>query len=177
MKILFLCSIVGGTFGIKEFLNDFAPLAGFNSSTGIDTASIEFEYDTINMDRATTYYPSLEQCARRDSAGNIDSSSNIYNTACGSVINMEKLRKREIRWIALPKSMLCRFGGGPFNFNDSVLFYSKSSPQINGEWIVKDVVSGKWGKTVDFLMLPENNKPKLGTPHDVKILMNKRIKK
>ena len=137
----------------------------------------EFEYpkcDTLHMDRASTYYPSLEQCASRDSLGNIDSSSNIYNTADGSFINMEKLRKKELQWVALPKSMIVEYGGSPFHFGDSILFYSKKKPQINGKWVLHDVVSGKWGATVDFLVHPDNNKPKLGIGKDVKIIIKKK---
>lgn len=130
--------------------------------------------DTIDMDRGSSYYPSLEQCARRDSLGNIDSTSNIYNTADGSFIDMEKLRKKEIQWCALPKSMLKEFGGSPFCFGDSIPIYCESKPHVNGKWVVHDVVSGKWNKTIDFLIHPDNNKnPKLGTPEDVKILIKK----
>mgnify|MGYP000863652050 FL=1 len=130
--------------------------------------------DTIDMDRGSSYYPSLEQCARRDSLGNIDSTSNIYNTADGSFINMEKLRKKELQWCALPKSMLKEFGGQPFSFGDSIPVYCESKPHVNGKWVVHDVVSGQWNKTIDFLIHPDNNRnPKLGIPKDVKILIEK----
>lgn len=142
---------------------------------GINWGNVEICYDTIFMDRASSYYPSYEQCARRDSLGNIDSTSNIYNTADGSFINMEKLRKKEIQWCALPKSMLTDFGGFPFSLGQKFLVNCVSKPHVNGYWEVHDVVSGAWGKTIDFLLHPENNRnPKLGLPKDLVILHNPR---
>jgi hypothetical protein len=124
------------------------------------------------MDRASTYYPSYEQCAKRDSLGNIDSSSNIYNTSDGSFIDMGLLNDKKLRWCALPSTMITELGGNTASFGDSVLFYSPTKTQINGKWVVHDVVSGRWGNTVDFLISPQNNKPKLGIGTDVVVLVN-----
>lgn len=152
-----------------------APINGIAANVyhGLDWGDVEICYDTIFMDRASSYYPSYEQCARRDSLGNIDSTSNIYNTADGSFINMERLRKKEIQWCALPKSMLTEYGGSPFSYGDTIRFYSESKQMVSGKWVVHDLVSSDWGKTVDFLIHPENNRnPKLGLPKDVVILYN-----
>lgn len=141
--------------------------------TAFSWGNVGITYDTVYMDRASSYYPSFEQCAKRDSLGNIDSTSNIYNTSDGSFISMKKLRKKEIQWCALPKSMLTDFGGYPFSLGQKVLVYCNSKPMVNGYWEVHDVVSGAWGKTIDFLIHPENNRsPKLGLPKDLVILYN-----
>ena len=139
----------------------------------IQLCEVDLCYDTIYMDRASSYYPSYEQCARRDSLGNIDYSSNIYNTSDGSFIDMKKLKNKEIQWCALPKSMLTDFGGSPFTLGKKVLVYCESKPMVNGYWEIHDVVSGAWGKTIDFLIHPENNRnPKLGIPKDLVLLYN-----
>lgn len=175
MRAFFLCTIVTGLFGIESYLTVPETIIDISAQTGIDTSKLEWMYDEIEMDRASTYYPSFEQCARRDSLGNIDSTSNIYNTADGSFIDMEKLRKKELMWCALPKSMLKEFGGEPFSFGDSIPIYCESKPHVNGKWVVHDVVSGEWNKTIDFLIHPDNNKnPKLGLPKDVKLRYNKK---
>lgn len=142
----------------------------------IDSSRFYIEYDTIPMDRGSTYYPSYEQCARRDSVGNIDSTSNIFNTSDGSFIDMGMLDDKKIRWIALPSTMIRELGGNTVNFGDTVLFYSPTKTQINGKWVVHDVVSGRWGNTVDFLISPQNNKPKLGIATDIVMLLNPRPK-
>ncbi len=175
MRGLILCLSVGSMLSFSKYMEEPSRIVDCASDSSIDWSRVGFCYDSILMDRASTYYPSYEQCAKRDSLGNIDSSSNIYTTADGSFIDMEKLRKKELRWCALPKSMLKEFGGEPFSFGDSIPFYCESKPHINGKWVVHDVVSGKWGKTVDFLVHPQNNvSPKLGIPKDVLCLTNKK---
>lgn len=172
MRALFLFLILMGLMFIDLALRAPDKKAIINHSK-LDLCGVGFCYDTIYMDRASSYYPSLEQCASRDSLGNIDSTSNIYNTADGSFINMEKLKNKEIQWCALPKSMLTDFGGHPFSLGQRILVYCESKPMVNGYWEVHDVVSGAWGKTIDLLIHPENNRsPKLGLPKDVVILYN-----
>jgi len=169
-----LFSAITGMLGFSKYIEEPNKSIDCTPDPIIDWSKLEFCYDSIPMDRASTYYPSYEQCARRDSLGNIDSSSNIYTTADGSFIDMEKLRKKELQWCALPKSMLKEFGGEPFSFGDSITFHCDSKSHVNGKWVVHDVVSGKWGRTVDFLIHPENNvNPKLGIPKDVVCLTNK----
>ena len=176
MRAYLLFSVVGSLLGVDLLMQEpVDSCVNQITTTLIDTSKLGWDYDSIPMDRASSYYPSFEQCARRDSLGNIDSSSNIYNTADGSHISMEKLRKQEINWIALPRHMLIPFGGKLFNFGDEVSFYSESKNQINKVWKIHDVVSGEWDKTVDFLIHPDNNRnPKLGLPKDVILLYNKK---
>lgn len=173
MRMYALFFILMSLMCVSNFIDDPAPKLALLCPKSIDWSSVKISYDTIKMDRASSYYPSLEQCAKRDSLGNIDSTSNIYNTADGSFINMEKLRKKEIQWCALPKSMLTDFGGSPFSLGEKFLVYCGSKPMVNGYWEVHDVVSGAWGKTIDLLIHPENNRsPKLGLPKDLLILYN-----
>ncbi len=172
MRFYLLFTILMGLMCLSLYLEKPVQKA-YCLSSSIDWCKVDLCYDTIYMDRASSYYPSLEQCARRDSLGNIDSTSNIYNTSDGSFINMEKLRKKEIQWCALPKSMLTDFGGSPFSLGEKFLVKCESKPMVNGYWEVHDVVSGAWGKTIDLLIHPENNRsPKLGLPKDLLILHN-----
>ena len=172
MRYYILWLVLMGFMCLSLYLREPETKAKQKVST-IDFGDVELSYDTIFMDRASSYYPSLAQCARRDSLGNIDSTSNIYTTADGSFINMQKLKRKEIQWCALPKSMLTNYGGFPFTLGQRILVHCESKPMVNGYWEIHDVVSGRWGKTIDFLIHPENNRnPKLGIPKDLVLLWN-----
>lgn len=112
------------------------------------------ERDTIHLQRATTYQPTFAQC-----------DSNPFGTADGSIINPDSLQ----RWIALSRDLIKRWGG-PFDYGDTIEFYSATKPHINGDWVLHDCMASKYKMSVDFLMSPENNYPKLGIGTDVKII-------
>jgi len=121
-----------------------------------DTIYIEKEPipDTIHLERATTYQPTEAQC-----------DSNPFSTADGSIINPDSLQ----RWVALSRDLLSRWGG-PFDYGDTLDIYSKEHPNINGQWVVHDCMNARYKMSVDFLMAPEDNYPKLGVGTDVKII-------
>lgn len=110
--------------------------------------------DTINLTRATTYWCDTTQC-----------DSNPFSTADGSIINPYNPQ----RWVALSRDLLHRWGG-EFHYGDTIEFYSVKHPQINGLWVVHDCMNAKYEMSVDFLMSPEDNFPKLGIGTDVKII-------
>jgi hypothetical protein len=122
----------------------------------------------IELDRATTYYCEAKQC-----------DNNPLTTADGSVIDPVKLRNKEIRWCALSRDLIWdeyRQGihaegfRGFFEFGDTIVVKSNSNPQINGKWVVHDTMNKRYKNSIDFLIDPDNNKPKLGVCEDVRIL-------
>lgn len=115
---------------------------------------VEIIPDTLHLERATTYQPTFAQC-----------DSNPFGTADGSIINPDSLQ----RWVALSRDLIKRWGG-PFDYGDTIEFYSATKPHINGDWILHDCMASKYKMSVDFLMSPENNYPKLGIGTDVKII-------
>ncbi len=126
------------------------------------------QYRPIELDRATTYYCEVKQC-----------DSDPFTTADGSVIDPIKLRNKEIRWCALSRDLIYdeyRQGihtegfRGLFEFGDTIIVYSKTCPQINGKWVIHDTMNKRYKNSIDFLIHPDNNKPKLGVCDDVKIL-------
>ena len=133
------------------------------------------QYRPIELDRATTYYCEVKQC-----------DSDPFTTADGSVIDPIKLRNKEIRWCALSRDLIYdeyRQGihtegfRGLFEFGDTIIVYSKTCPQINGKWVIHDTMNKRYKNSIDFLIHPDNNKPKLGVCDDVKILnQNKDVK-
>ena len=122
----------------------------------------------IELDRATTYYCEESQC-----------NGDPFTTADGSVIDPIKLKNKEIRWCALSRDLIWdeyrqtihkQGFRGLFEFGDTIVVKSNSSPQINGKWVVHDTMNKRYKNSIDFLIHPDNNKPKLGVCDDVKIL-------
>lgn len=109
----------------------------------------------IPLQRATTYWCDTAQC-----------DSNPYSTADGSIIDPLNPQK----WCALSRDLLHRWGG-EFKYGDTIEVYSKEHPNLNGYWVVRDCMNAKYEMSIDFLMSPEKNKPKLGVGTDVKIIM------
>jgi hypothetical protein len=119
----------------------------------------------IEIDRATTYYCNVGQC-----------DNDPFTTADGSVINPVKLRNQKIRWCALSRDLIWdeyRQGihaegfRGLFEFGDTILVYSKTCPQINGKWVIHDTMNERYTNSIDFLIHPNNNKPRLGVCEDL----------
>ena len=122
----------------------------------------------IEIDRATTYYCNVNQC-----------DNDPFTTADGSIIDPIKLKNKEIRWCALSRDLIWdkyRQGihaegfRGLYKFGDTIMVISKTCPQINGMWTVHDTMNKRYTNSIDFLIDPINNKPKLGVCEDVKIL-------
>lgn len=116
-----------------------------------DHDRVRLKQDTIHLDRATTYQPTVAQC-----------DSDPLTTADGSKINPDSLQ----RWVALSRDLLTRWGG-QFNFGDTITTYSKEHPQVNGDWVVHDCMNAKYKMSIDFLA---NFDQKLGIGTDVKII-------
>lgn len=131
--------------------------------------SIKIEsYPFIEIERATTYYCEESQC-----------DNDPFTTADGSVIDVDKLKRNKLRWCALSRDLIWdehRQGiydkgfRGLYEFGDTIFILSKSNPQISGMWVVHDVMNERYLNSIDFLIHPDNNNPKLGVCDDVKIL-------
>lgn len=119
--------------------------------------------DTIHLDRATTYQPTIAQC-----------DSTPFSTADGSRIVPGSGQK----WVALSRDLILDeerqglFGRtdhwrGNFRFGDTITVYSKLHPQVDGEYVVHDCMSPAYTLSIDFL---GTLTPKLGVGRDVKII-------
>jgi 3D (Asp-Asp-Asp) domain-containing protein len=136
------------------FCINFKPIKTFKKLNRIRlNRPIKSEF--IQMDRATTYNAVPSQC-----------DSHPLTTADGSRIDPDKLQDGKIRWCALSRDFLARWGG-LFDYGDTIQVGSFSSPQINGKWVVHDCMNARYSNSVDFLFDSENNKPKLGVCKDL----------
>ena len=112
------------------------------------------ESDTIHLKRATTYWCTESQC-----------DSNPYTTADGSIIDPQSPQ----RFVALSRDLLFRWGG-QFHYGDTIEVYSNEHPNINGLWRVSDCMNSRYEMSIDFLLPPSQNVPKLGIGTDCKII-------
>ena len=136
---------------------------------GVNHSTVKIKQSPfIQLDRATTYYCNVSQC-----------DNDPFTTADGSVIDPIKLKNKEIRWCALSRDLIWdeyrqtihkQGFRGLFEFGDTIVVKSNSKPQINGKWVVHDTMNKRYTNSIDFLIHPDNNNPKLGVCEDVKIL-------
>ena len=122
----------------------------------------------IELDRATTYYCEESQC-----------DSDPLTTADGSVIDVDKLKRNELRWCALSRDLIWdehrqdiydNGFRGLYEFGDTIFVLCKSNPHISGRWVLHDTMNERYTNSIDFLIHPDNNNPKLGVCEDVMIL-------
>lgn len=76
-----------------------------------------------------------------------------WHTASGDRIDNEKLKKREIKWVAASPDI---FAAG-FKMGDTILVECKSTPQLNGKWVIKDKMGKRTRRMIDFLMARGDN--------------------
>lgn len=98
------------------------------------------EEDTIRV-TATVYNPVKSQCL-----------GNPLTTADGSIINVAKLNRGEIKWIAVSQDLL-----KIFKFGDKVEVISDDE-LISGVYEVHDTMPKRWTKKIDILMPSKINK-------------------
>ena len=87
---------------------------------------------------ATYYNPVAGQC-----------DSNPLETASTDVIDLNKLEKKEIRWVACSRNLLKRWGG-KLKYGDKITVVSKNK-NLSGVWIVKDSMNKRFKNRIDFL--------------------------
>lgn len=71
-----------------------------------------------------------------------------WHTASGDKIDNEKLKKREIKWVAASPDV---FAAG-FKMGDTILVKCDNVPQLNGKWVIKDRMGKRTHRMIDFLM-------------------------
>lgn len=96
--------------------------------------------------KGTYYQPVANQC---------DNTPLI--TADGSFIDKSLLRYNKIKWVALSRDLLSRWGG-PFSYGDT-LYVFHHNKMVRGQWIVHDSMNARFRKRIDFLKIKKGNFP------------------
>ena len=103
------------------------------------TSDLEYiSYSNKTIVTASVYYPTINQT---------DSTPLI--TADNSYIDTTKLVKNEIRWIALSRDLLTRWGG-KFNYGDTVIV---QGTDLDGFYIVHDTMNKKFKNYSDIILI------------------------
>ena len=118
-------------------------------------AAIHATLSFTSIERATCYNAEPSQCQ-----------GNPLITADGSHIDTVALRHGSLRWVALSRDQLTRWGG-TFNYGDTIRVFSLSAPELCGKWVVRDCMNARYKNSVDFLTDRSRN---FGVVRDVKIL-------
>lgn len=95
------------------------------------------------LETLTIYNPEEGQC---------DESPLI--TANNSHIDLDKLRRNEIRWMALSRDLLKRWKG-EFNYGDTVLLEAGDA-NIDGLWVINDSMNKRFKNRGDLLFHRES---------------------
>ena len=92
----------------------------------------EIEWHTVT---ATYYNPVHSQC-----------SGNPLITASGKKIDLEKLERGHIRWIAVSRDLL-----RIFNYGDTIILECDHDPSIEGEYVIVDTMHERMYRKIDLL--------------------------
>jgi hypothetical protein len=115
--------------------------SGFFISLGGATShknSYVVSYETFSLDTVTIYHPLAAQCDQ-----------DPLVTASNSRINLKELNAGTLRWMALSRDMLKRWGG-LFNYGDTVLLVA-GDPAIDGPWVIQDTMNKRFKNRADLL--------------------------
>ena len=112
-------------------------LKNSNLLLNIDQLKIKHNKLEFNV-TGTMYSPTRSQCDRTPTI-----------TADGTRINPKKAS--HYRFVALSRDLLKRWGG-PFNYGDYVAVKGTKDGKYDGIWQVRDTMSSRWIKRVDFLV-------------------------
>jgi hypothetical protein len=110
---------------------------GINYSPVITKAPSE-PAKTYILETLTIYHPTTKQC---------DSTPLI--TASNKKIDVNKLYKQELRWIALSRNLLKRWKG-ELTYGDTVMLTSGDT-RIDGLWIIQDNLNKRYKDRGDLL--------------------------
>lgn len=95
-------------------------------------------YETFTLDTLTIYNPCRKQC-----------DSDPLVTASNKHINIHRLKSGSIRWMALSRDMLKRWGG-KLTYGDTVTLYARSHA-IDGIWVIQDTMNKRYKRRGDLL--------------------------
>ena len=94
--------------------------------------------ETFILDTLTIYNPTTKQCDR-----------DPLVTASNKRIDIHELRAGTIRWMALSRNMLKRWGG-VLNYGDTI-FLQAGDPAVDGKWVIQDTMNKKFINRGDLL--------------------------
>ena len=114
----------------------------------------------FKLEMVTVYNPVTSQC---------DATPLV--TASNQRINRTKLRAGAIRWMALSRDLLNKWGGA-LHYGDTV-YLNAGDPQIDGHWVIQDTMNKRFRNRGDLLFDAKTRNT--GKWFDVTITTRKRL--
>lgn len=138
MVILFLTMIIGGSIYWEEPKERYY--------TPIKKEIVEKEEEIQKDDNwvivtATVYNPTEDQC-----------DSDPLITADNSYIDLDLLKEKKIKWIAVSRDLR-----KDFKYGDEVMIECDHDPSINGIYKVRDTMNPRWKNRIDLLRHEEED--------------------
>ncbi|HTE34757.1 MAG TPA: hypothetical protein VK666_30475 [Chryseolinea sp.] len=93
---------------------------------------------SFTLQTLTVYNPAVAQC-----------DADPFVTASNKRIDQDKLRKGNIRWMAMSRDLLKRWGGA-LDYGDTVFLHAGDS-SIDGRWIIQDTMHKRFISHGDLL--------------------------
>lgn len=133
------------------------PMEKTPPAVAIDTVEVvqEFFRENIEEEVAVTLYQPLR--------GQCDSDPLV--TADGSTIDLEKLERGRLKWIALSRDLI---DSEDWSYGDKVKVVSGDS-EIDGVYEIHDTMNRRWKKRIDILIPPSKTNFGRGCWKNVKI--------
>jgi hypothetical protein len=100
---------------------------------------------TFTLDTLTVYNPLRQQC-----------DNDPLVTASNNKIDLSRLRNGELRWMAVSRELLSRWGG-ELKYGDT-LTVNAGDIEIDGDWIIQDTVNKRFTRHGDLLFHHGNRK-------------------
>jgi hypothetical protein len=132
MKRLSAITIITGFLIVTS--GYFATLPG-KSTTGRPAL---ISYETITLDTLTIYNPAIAQCDQ-----------DPFITASNKRIDPHKLKEGTLRWIAVSRDQLKRWGGS-LHYGDTIQLHANDK-SIDGAWVVQDTMNKRFKRRADLL--------------------------
>lgn len=137
-----ICAALGGAALFFQLFGILIPEGRQETLTQTHTCE---EIDTLfTFNRTTQYNPSKRQTDSRP-----------LETADQSWIDLDSLQKQQIRWCAVSRDMLKKYGG-VYEYGDTLDLVFQKNPQLDGKWIIHDTMNRRYKKTIDLLVHKDN---------------------
>lgn len=133
--VIFFASIFGGVIlleGMDRDREEEIMIEEITTNSCLQEQEEELEWHTVT---ATYYHPVHSQC-----------NGNPLITASGKEIDIDKLEKGHIKWIAVSRDLL-----GIFNYGDTVYLRCEHDPSIDGEYVIEDTMHKRMRRKIDLL--------------------------
>ena len=119
------------------FLCASAPILTLPGAT-IDKGFLIAYNESFTLNTLTVYNPMRSQC-----------DADPLVTASNKRIDTKKLRAGSVRWMALSRDLLKRWGG-TLHYGDTITLHS-GDDAIDGEWIIQDTMNKRFYNRGDLL--------------------------